>query len=437
MSEVPTRRWPLDSFVELPPDAMSLLEECMHQRSFEQDEHLVRQGDIGEEMFVITSGHVLVTTEDQDGQRHVIARSGPGDIVGEMALLTREPRTADAIAREPVVAQVLPATAFHTLTDRYPEFSHFLTRLVATRVGGPNRDVLVGRNMDGYRIVRRLGRGGMAVVYEAVDKDGRRVALKMMSHRLVCDEQSRQFFQREADIIESFDHPNIVRMLGRFAMFYTFFIVVEFIDGLSLQQLLERNAALPPDTVRRILGQLARALGNAHESGIIHRDIKPGNVMLTRDGQVKLMDFGLAKPVGMSTTSDRVMVGTPGYMAPELFQCGDPQPASDIFSLGCLAVELLAGRKLFSHASVGQFVAAVTSWSGWDTSSLPGEIDGELAEVLSGWLSPDPSERSPRFDLVGHWAGRVELPDELQIIGDEDSDATWLGNPAEEATFDD
>ena len=433
MTDFVTTDWMTqDTFDGLPPDAVSLLETCLQEKHFQQGEHLIHQGDIGDEMFVISSGHALVMTEDEQGQRHVIARTGPGDVLGEMSLLASEPRTADAIAQEPLVARVLSASTFHTLIESYPEFSQFLTRLIATRVGGSDRDVLVGRDMDGFRIVRRLGRGGMAVVYEATGTDGQKVALKMMSHRLVCDERSRAAFQREADIIETFDHPNIVNMLGRFAMFYTFFIIVEYIDGKSLYELVYDSGPLPAASVRKILGQLVQGLGYAHDSEIIHRDIKPGNVMITRDGQIKLMDFGLAKPTNATSSDDRVLVGTPGYMAPELLTGGEPGPASDLFAMGCLAVELLDGTKLFAQTTVSDVFTAVTRWRGWNPSSQGLQIDDELAEVITSWLAPEPADREANFERIAGWAGPVEWPEEIEILDPED-----LADPEETRIFND
>jgi len=433
MTDFVTTDWMTqDTFDGLPPDAVSLLETCLQEKHFQQGEHLIHQGDIGDEMFVISSGSALVMTEDEQGQRHVIARTGPGDVLGEMSLLASEPRTADAIAQEPLVARVLSASTFHTLIESYPEFSQFLTRLIATRVGGSDRDVLVGRDMDGFRIVRRLGRGGMAVVYEATGTDGQKVALKMMSHRLVCDERSRAAFQREADIIETFDHPNIVNMLGRFAMFYTFFIIVEYIDGKSLYELVYDSGPLPAASVRKILGQLVQGLGYAHDSEIIHRDIKPGNVMITRDGQIKLMDFGLAKPTNATSSDDRVLVGTPGYMAPELLTGGEPGPASDLFAMGCLAVELLDGTKLFAQTTVSDVFTAVTRWRGWNPSSLGLQIDDELAEVITSWLAPEPADREANFEHIAGWADSVEWPEEIEILDPED-----LADPEETRIFND
>ena len=438
---------PMDTFDELPDDALLVLENCLEERHFAQGDHLIRQGDIGEEMFVITSGHAMVMTEDHEGQRYAIARTGPGDVLGEMALLAREPRTADAIAQEPLVAQVLAASAFHSLIETYPEFSRFLTRLMSTRVGGKDRDVLVGRDMHGHHITRRLGRGGMAVVYEAIGPAGDTVALKMLSHRLVCDEHSRDLFQREADIIETFDHPNIVNMRGRFEMFYTYFIIVEYIDGMSLHELIRNNGPLPEEDVRAILGQLVMALDYAHRSEIIHRDIKPGNVMVGRDGQVKLMDFGLAKPTGTNSDVDRLLVGTPGYIAPELFKGNQPGPEIDLFAMGCLAVELLVGRKLFGQKTIADFVETVSDWGGWDRSTLGFEIEDNLAEVINGWLEPLPENRAGSLKRVGSWAAEVVLPEDVEIIDVADQadvetgtlesstlDPTWLADEETDST---
>jgi len=448
MTESSDSSWlPMDTFDELPDDALSVLEDCLEEREFAEGDHLIRQGEIGEEMFVITSGHAMVMTEDDEGQRYAIARTGPGDVLGEMALLAREPRTADAIAQEPVVAQVLSASAFHSLIETYPEFSRFLTRLMATRVGGKERDVLVGRDMHGHHITRRLGRGGMAVVYQAIDPAGDTVALKMLSHRLVCDQHSRDLFQREADIIETFDHPNIVNMLGRFEMFYTYFIIVEYIDGMSLYELIRINGPLPEADVRAILGQLVTALDYAHRSEIIHRDIKPGNVMLGRDGQVKLMDFGLAKPTGTSSDTDRLLVGTPGYIAPELFEGNQPGPENDLFAMGCLAVELLVGGKLFGQKTIADFIETVREWRGWDRKTLGFEIGEDLAEVIRGWLEPLPENRIGSLELVSPWAAGVELPLDAEIIDfadqpddatgsseSSDLDPTWLADEEADST---
>ena len=403
-----------DVISELPPDALARLHDEMSYRDYDTGDFLIRQGDVGDELLLIASGTVEIQTEDTEGRNYVIGQVGRGEVLGEMALLAREPRSAHAIARSAVTARALPAETFHALLEEHSEFSELLTHLIALRVGGDGRDVLVGREMDGYRIGHRLGRGGMAVVYEASRIDSSEtVALKMMSHRLVCDQRSRDLFQQEADIIESFDHPNIGQMLGRFEMFHTYFIVVEFIDGVTLHDLMINQGALSETQLRASLGQLARAVDYAHSSQVIHRDIKPGNVMINSSGQVKLMDFGLAKPLGPQDSPDRILVGTPGYMAPEQFVEAAPEQGIDIFALGCLAYELLTGSKLFPQQLVTEFVQAIGEWKGLDASLLPPGTSEEFTEVLQGWLTADPNQRPSQFERVCSWAQDVEIPDSV------------------------
>ena len=157
--------------------------------------------------------------------------------------------------------------------------------------------------------------------------------------------------------------------------------------------------------------------------------------MITRDGQIKLMDFGLAKPTNTTSADDRVMVGTPGYMAPELLTRGEPGPASDLFAMGCLAVELLDGARLFAQTTVNEFVTAVTCWDGWNSSSLGLQIDDELAEVIASWLAPAPADREANFERIAGWAGPVEWPEEIEILdpGDlADSEATRIFDDGED-----
>ena len=297
----------LASFRDLGPDLLRGIESSMFERRFEAGEPLMRQGDAGDSLMVVQEGEVEVFVTI-DGARHVLKRAGAREVFGEMALLTREPRTASVIALTPVRVLVLPAEDFHRLARSQPSLAEVLSRLTAQRLGEESRDALSGKMFHGYTIRRRLGRGGMAVVY-AADEEAtlRRVALKMMSHRLVFRDASKRRFQQEADLVESFDHPNIARMFGRFEAFHTFFIVMEYCDGPSLARVLAERGRFDVPTARRILGQLASALAYAHQRRVVHRDVTPANVLVTRDGVVKLTDFGLAMslpgetgaPVGM------------------------------------------------------------------------------------------------------------------------------------------
>ncbi len=330
-------------FSRLPLSLIAEIEQELEPRAFDPREPLMRQGAPGDGLFLITDGLVEIQAADAAGVPHVVAVAGAGDVVGEMALVTDEPRTADVVAVGRVTAQFLPLTRFDDLAVRYPVISRVLTQLLADRLGQVDHDVLAGKTLGNYRILRRLGRGGMAIVYQAEQlQTGERVALKMMSHRLVFDSRALALFRREAQIVESFDHPNIVRMRGRFRAFRSYFIVMEYCDGVSLEHIVQHRGALPLVDVRPIVGQLAAALAYAHAHDVVHRDVKPSNAMLTRHGRVKLTDFGLANPIDSDVKG--MVAGTPRYIAPEQLRGERTGTAADLFSLGCTAWRLLTGH---------------------------------------------------------------------------------------------
>ena len=242
-------------FNTLPVELVDELEAQMVERRYSAGEFLTRQGDPGDCLFLIRNGTVGIVVNDEHDIAREIDRSTTGDILGEMALLTEEPRSASLVAHDDVTAMLLPADKFHAAALKHPEIGEVLTELLAKRLGGQRRDVLAGKTFNKYRIVRRLGRGGMAIVYEGAHQtDANRVALKMLSHRLVYDKASLVWFHREADIVESFDHPNIVRMFGRFKAFKSYFIVMEFCDGITLERLVRINGPLNQDDFRKAFG---------------------------------------------------------------------------------------------------------------------------------------------------------------------------------------
>ena len=382
-------------------DAKLALHERMEDLEFAKGEHLIRQGERGDSLMMIVGGSAEVIAEDRFGNRETLGRVVRGQIVGEMALLTDEPRTANVIALERVRVRALSAAAFHELVQQFPEISVLLTKLIGNRVGWNRRDVLIGRTLGGYQVERRLGRGGMGVVYEAIDpSSGQHVALKMMNHRLVHDDEALKQFHREADIIESFDHDNIIRMFGRFAAFRTFVIVLEYCDGVTLREKLDTEQALDVGELRRVLGQLARAVDYAHSQKVIHRDLKPSNIMLTPERQVRLMDFGLAQPFDLGT--DRI-VGTPPYMAPELFTGSEASEVTDYFAFGCIAFELLVGRPFFDTAS---FDRLQTIHRTWHVPAIPSalEVPSEISRMLDGALTKDPTQRRLDLKAIGEWS---------------------------------
>ena len=369
--------------------------EKMDARQFATGELLIRQGDDDSPLLYLTSGRAEVFTTNKNGERHHIAACGPGDVIGEMSLLTGEPSTANVIALEEVHCQALPPAHFHKLATNHHQICEVLTRVVAKRLGGEGRDVLAGKRLAGHHIRQTLGQGGMGIVYRALSEaTGEDVALKMMSHRFAYDSKAVAQFQREAEVIEKFDHINIVKMQGTFTAFHTQFIVMEFCDGVTLGNLVKFSGALSVEEFRFLFGQLVAAVRHAHEAGIVHRDIKPANVMILRDGTAKLMDFGLAVPSADAALGQGA--GTVGYSAPEQLLGNRVSKQADYWALGCVAHEMLTGERLFSGQSPADIVRK------YEYEDPQSEAD--VPAVLRSCFAKDPTQRALDLDPLAAWA---------------------------------
>src|SRR3954447_8681009 len=202
-----------------------------------------------------------------------------------------------------------------------------------------------------YELRRHVARGGMAEVYLAHDRLlDRPVALKVLFPELSVDRSFVERFRREAQAAANLSHPNIVSVYDWGEEENTYFIVMEYVDGRPLSTLLRSEGTLLPDRAAGICAEVAGALGFAHRNGVIHRDVKPGNVLLTNDGQVKVTDFGIARAANAeeNLTQTGAVMGTATYFSPEQAQGTTVDPRSDIYSLGVVLYELVTGRPPFS-----------------------------------------------------------------------------------------
>jgi len=206
------------------------------------------------------------------------------------------------------------------------------------------------RSIGRYQLLRVIGRGGMGVVYLALDPILQRLAaIKVLSPHLSSDETVIARFINEARIAASLQHPNIVTVYeaGQDGEFV--FMAMEYVEGKDLATLLRERGRLHPDEAIAILKAVASALDYAHQRGVIHRDVKPSNVLVSRDGVVKLMDFGIARVIGGERhTKTGVLVGTPEYMAPELWEGKEADKMADLYALGVMAYEMLTGEVPFT-----------------------------------------------------------------------------------------
>ena len=248
-----------------------------------------------------------------------------------------------------------------------------------------------------YDVVAELGRGGMGVVYKGYETSlNRYVAIKVLAESLAHDQSVKERFLREARSMAALNDPHIIQIyfIGDDAG-QTYF-VMEFVDGESLGSLLKREGKLKPEQAAKIIHQTAMGLTTAHDKGVIHRDIKPGNLMITSRGAVKIADFGIAlstQDFSKKLTSTGEFVGTPGYLSPEVCQGKPVDQRSDIFSLGIVLFECLAGRMPFTDESPLGLMLEVVKAEIPDVCSLNSEVDAELSRILSKMVAKDPADR--------------------------------------------
>ncbi len=257
---------------------------------------------------------------------------------------------------------------------------------------------LVGETISQYRVLREIGHGGMATVYEAEDTLLRRhVALKVIAESLLRDEEAVALFEREARAAAALDHPNICTVYELTKYKGRPVIVMELLEGESLRQAVRRGP-LPIALVIDIAIEIADALEAAHSKGFVHRDIKPGNIMCNDRGQVKLLDFGLAKSGDHKGLEEEVdangsVGGTVQYMSPEQIRGEALDARSDLFSFGIVLYEMTAGQRPFQRRSGLATMEAIRTIHPASPRSLHPEVPEGLELIIAKLLEKDPANR--------------------------------------------
>ncbi len=256
---------------------------------------------------------------------------------------------------------------------------------------------LEGRHLGRYRLLEPLGSGGMSVVYRGLDTSlQREVAVKVLHPHLARQQDARARLAREARAVARLQHPNILEVFD-FAdpSAEDAFLVTELVRGETLKSFAERERLFPPELAVLVIQQLARALGHAHEAGVIHRDLKPENVMVRDDGVLKLMDFGIARvldPVERMTITG-ALVGSPAYMAPEVIDGEPATPESDVFSLGALLYWLWTGTLPFAAPNTPATLKRILAGTYEDPRGACPAISDALVGILQRCLAHEPSDR--------------------------------------------
>jgi len=287
-----------------------------------------------------------------------------------------------------------------------------------------------------YEIVSELGRGGMGVVYKGYEPAlTRYVAIKELSPALAHDQTLVERFLREARSMASLNDPHIIQIYLIGQDNNQPFFVMEFVDGESLSAIIKREGRLQVGDALKILHQSAKGLSVAHERGVIHRDIKPGNLMLSQRGQIKIADFGIAlanHDFNSKLTGTGEFVGTPGYLSPEVCLGKAVDQRSDIFALGIVLFEMLTGRTPFSDESPLKLMLDVVQSQIPDVRELNTDVDTDVAAILSRMLEKEPMDRYQSTealiaDLEKHPLIKVGGPLKLKTLPPSGPAATLIG----------
>ena len=262
------------------------------------------------------------------------------------------------------------------------------------------------RKVGTSRVVREIGRGGMGVVYEAFQEGlDRPVAVKALDVKLARSRELLERFRREGRAYAQLRHQAIVAVHDLVEREDTLYLVTDFVDGADLSRVLAKGGTIPPDCVAVVGARVAEALDYVHFNKLLHRDVKPANVMLSRDGEVKLMDFGIAKDqTAADLTKVGMLVGSPSYLAPEVLNGDVADPRADVWALGVTLYELITGEKPFRGNDADELFGAIRKGTFRRVRGLAPECPRRLARAVERCL-----ERRPR----ARWRSAGALAREL------------------------
>ncbi len=365
----------------------------MSYRQVKAGERFVVQGAVEDTAYIIQRGSCLVIVE-KDGELHPVDHYGAGDIIGGLGILTGEPRRAHVEAETDMDLWVMTKSQFDEMTEKDPALLEFITELVADRLD--SRRPTAYRTIGKYVATDIIGRGAFSIVYK-----GRHIGLnmpvviKMMRHDMALYPDFLDSFKSEAKTIAALAHDHIVRVYDFEERYRTLFIIMEYLKGDSLKDMIRHLRAIPPKLTANFLIQVCSALAYAHRQGIVHRDINPTNIIIQPNDHVKILDFGLACPAG---TEDFSNTGTPYYMAPEQIDGGPVDPRTDIYALGITAYEMVTGRRPFPEDNTKALLDMHLTRDVTDPAHIIPDIPDELRGFIINSARCDPGRRYQDMD---------------------------------------
>lgn len=339
-------------FKAVPKGFLCSLLNCLSRRSVAQNTRFMSRENPQNCLYIVHKGICRIEFKNKSGMFESIGKRREGDIIGDMAFLSTESLISDAVSESEMMVWELPAAKFDQACRLQQGLIDFLTGLLTNRFDDPTDPELktVGRHI----ITKLIGEGRTGFVYKGLHKPlSLPVAVKMMKHHQAAQKDVFNRFKQKISRIADLNHPNIVRIYDIEEQYRTFFIIMEYIEGDSLDSLFGKNIRLSMDKGICFLAQICSALAHAHDQKIIHTHLTPSNIFILKDLHILVSDFGWAAPIPEEgCMEDRNMY----YLAPEHIKGERIDQRSDIYSLGILTYEMLTGRSPFSGEDQGTAV---------------------------------------------------------------------------------
>lgn len=359
-------------------------------RHIEKGERFIRQGDEPDHFYLILKGLCAVLLE-KDDMVYKIAQLGAGDIVGEMAIFIGERCNAHVDAETDLDVLSMGREQFERLSREYPELRKFLSEVVTRRLS--TAKITAERKIGRYIITERINVGGSSIIYKGIHSMlNMPVAIKMLNHEMAMEPDFIEIFRNEAKTIAQLNHPHIVKVYDIEELYRTIFIIMEYLEGTTLKDMLKNIPKLSIAKILDIIMQVCFGLEYAHRHGVIHQDINPNNLFVQSDGQVKIIDFGLACRPGCVDVNF-LFPGTLNYISPEQIKGNPIDERTDIYSLGITVYEMIAGRLPFS----GDDARTILNWHVQqdipDTRPIFPDLPDELHTFLMKTIQKEPSAR--------------------------------------------
>ena len=401
-------------------------------KRFKAGERLITRGEKGDKLYIIQEGVCNVSVEE-DGNAYQIISLKPGELAGEMAIITGEPRTAHVDAETDVVVLEIGREKFDLICEEHPSLREILTKIVQENIY--SSIFREQREVGKYNIQNILGKGSLSTVYKGVHRYlNMPVAIKVLQHDMAMDPDFFNKFKEDSVKIVQLNHDNIVKIYDIANLYRTIFIFMEYLEGDSLDNILDRTPQQPLNRVIEILLQICSGLAYSHERGLLHLDIKPANIFVLTDDQVKLNDFGLSFPKGSIGTS---LAKTVQYMSPEQIAGERLDEQTDIYSLGIIAFEMITGRKPFPDEDIDKLLERLATQEIPDPRSLCPDLPDELCRFVIRATQKNPAKRYRNFlEIISDLKRLTEKKDitDYRHVKDEKEMMTLSLNYQEEQT---